>query len=209
VHAAGNAKTATTDLVVPVSTGPGTGTGTGTDPVVTQTADPQTGTSLLGVEGGVIGAGGALVAGTALAGQLVTLGGSPSVAVTTSLAGSMPAGGVLGQPGTGRGDGGATNGQRTTPGNMRESTGRAASARGGGDRGPGGRTTRMGVPGRDGVFGQRGAGPAARGTGDGDDEEQYDTWLTEDDMVWGDDENAPPPVLGGTAPPPPPPAPAA
>ncbi|MGI5177138.1 hypothetical protein ACQEVZ_12475 [Dactylosporangium sp. CA-152071] len=200
VHAPGSGKTNTTDTVVPVSTGPGGGPGT--DPSQTQTADPQTGTSLLGVETGVIGAG-ALLGGTALAGQIVSVGGSggvPGLSIGTSLASTVPAGGLLGQPGAGRNDGGPTSGQRTTPGNMRE-TGRTAGARPGGERGPGaGRTNRMGVPGRDGMFGQRGA---AR-NGDGDEEDTYDTWLTEDDMVWSDDENAPPSVLGGSVPPPPP-----
>jgi hypothetical protein len=204
VNKFGTVKTGTTDIVAPVSTGPGDNTGA--DPSQTVIGQPPTGTSLLGVETGVVGAG-ALVAGTALAGQLVTLGGGgPGIGVSTSLASSVPAGGVLGQPGAGRGDGGATTGQRGATGNLRESTGRTAGARPGAERGAGGNhAARMGVPGRDGMFGsQRGVGPAARGTGDGDEEEQYDTWLTEDDMVWGDDENAPPPVLGGSEPPPPP-----
>jgi hypothetical protein len=203
VNAFGNIATSTTGDVGPVSTGPGTNTG---DPTQTVAGQPPAGTSLLGVETGVVGAG-ALLAGTALAGQLVTLGGGgPGLGVSTSLASSVPAGGVLGQPGAGRGDG-ATTGQRGSTGNLRESTGRTAGARPGAERGgarPG--ANRMGMTGRDGVFGsQRGAG-GARGNGDGDEEEQYDTWLTEDNMVWGDDENAPPPVLGGSEPPPPPPA---
>ncbi|MFF5231795.1 hypothetical protein [Dactylosporangium sp. NPDC000521] len=61
----------------------------------------------------------------------------------------------------------------------------------------------MGVSGRDGRFGQHGAGSAAR-HGNGDGEDTYDTWLTEDDMVWSDDENAPPSVLGGSVMPAPP-----
>ncbi|MEV4513977.1 hypothetical protein AB0K00_34090 [Dactylosporangium sp. NPDC049525] len=206
VNAFGTINTSTTDDVAVVSTGPGTNDGT--DPSQTVVGQPPTGTSLLGLETGVVGAG-ALVAGTALAGQLVTVsGGGPGLGVSTSLASSVPAGGVLGQPGAGRGDGGATTGQRGSTGNLRESTGRTAGARPGGEHGPGAnRAARMGVPGRDGMFGpQRGVGPAARGNADGDEEEQYDTWLTEDDMVWGDDENAPPPVLGGSEPPPPPPA---
>ncbi|MDG6108542.1 hypothetical protein Daura_14190 [Dactylosporangium aurantiacum] len=204
VNTFGNVKTSTTDAVGTVSTGPG-GNGGG-DPSQTVVGQQPTGTSLLGVETGVVGAG-ALVAGTALAGQIVTLGGGgPTLGISTGLASSVPPGGVLGQPGAGRGDGGATTGQRGSTGSLRESTGRTAGARPGAERGPGaGRANRMGVPGRDGMFGQqRGTGAAARGNGDGDEEERYDTWLTEDDMVWSDDEQAPPPVLGGSEPPPPP-----
>ncbi|WP_327004217.1 hypothetical protein OHA72_55775 [Dactylosporangium sp. NBC_01737] len=202
-NAFGNIKTETTAVVAPVSTGPGSNAGADPSTLVGQ---PPAGTSLLGAETGVVGAG-ALVAGTALAGQLVTLGGGgPGIGASTSLTSSVPAGGVLGQPGAGRGDGSSLTGQRGSTGNLRESTGRAAGARPAGERGPGAnRMGRMGVPGRDGMFGPQ-RGPAARGNGDGDEEEQYDTWLTEDDMVWSDDDAAPPPVLGGSEPPPPPPA---
>lgn len=216
----GNGTTHGTVDVGPVSTGPGTNTVT--DPALTQVVDPTAGTSLLGVESGVIGAGGTLVAGTALAGQLVSLGGGAGGVnaglATTGLASSVPAGGVLGRGGTG-GSGGTTAGQRGgslsprggagqrgSTGGLKDSTGRTAGARPSGKPGADpNRASRTGGPGREGMLGQqRGAGPTARnGVGD-DEDEQHDTWLTEDDMVWGDDENAPPPVLGGSPPPPPP-----
>jgi hypothetical protein len=62
--------------------------------------------------------------------------------------------------------------------------------------------------GRSAVGGNRGAAGTGRGTGrsaagtgsgDGDEPDEHLTWLTEDDMVWGED-NAPPGVLGTTAP---------
>jgi uncharacterized protein YukE len=54
----------------------------------------------------------------------------------------------------------------------------------------------------------RGAGRSAAGTaGPGQDDEPDErlTWLTEDEMVWGDDEGSPPAVLGEQAPQPTPP----
>lgn len=49
---------------------------------------------------------------------------------------------------------------------------------------------------------QKGSGKGARGgagagrRGEDDKPEEYETWLTEDEMVWGNDTDAPPPVLG-------------
>ncbi|MFC0097706.1 WXG100 family type VII secretion target [Micromonospora marina] len=55
----------------------------------------------------------------------------------------------------------------------------------------GGTTGRPAMAGRSGVLGGRG--------GYGDDESDGRlTWLTEDEMVWGDGDAAPPPVLGGS-----------
>ncbi|WP_238006611.1 hypothetical protein KZZ52_46905 [Dactylosporangium sp. AC04546] len=180
----GTGQTHDTGTFVPVRTAPTTGTG-----------DDQPGTQLLGTDGAVIGAG-VVAAGGALAGQLVSLTGPGGAGVgpTTALAGGAPTG-LLGGPG-----GGARPGSETS---LQSNAGRPGAAGSGAERGP------MGARGgRDGLFGnngQRGAGgPMGRnGTGEDDDEERYDTWLTEDDMVWSDDEDAPPPVLGGRSEPPP------
>ncbi|WP_163572077.1 hypothetical protein [Fodinicola feengrottensis] len=48
--------------------------------------------------------------------------------------------------------------------------------------------------------GQGGGGMAATGRRATDEhDEEYQTWLTEDEMVWGNDTDAPPPVLGETS----------
>ncbi|GGM05745.1 WXG100 family type VII secretion target [Dactylosporangium sucinum] len=183
-HKPGTDQTHDTGTFVPVSTvGP---TGTGEDPP---------GTQLTGADTGIIGAG-VIAAGGALTGQLVTLTGGtgPGLGPTTALAGGVPAGGLLGGTGGGGGTGvtGARPGSETS---LQSNAGRSGAVAPGAERGPA--ATRGG--GLFGNNGQRGAGgPMARtGSGEDEDEERYDTWLTEDDMVWSDDENAPPPVLGG------------
>ena len=47
----------------------------------------------------------------------------------------------------------------------------------------------MAGAGRNGVLG-------GRGESDGEESDERLTWLTEDEMVWGDGGSAPPPVLG-------------
>ncbi|MET7396803.1 hypothetical protein ABZS66_25300 [Dactylosporangium sp. NPDC005572] len=182
----GTGQTHDTGTFVPVATGPTTGTG-----------DDEPGTQLVGVDDAIIGAG-VVAGGGALAGQLVSLTGPGSVGIgpTTALAGGAPTG-LLGGPGGGGGGTGVTGARPGSETSLQSNAGRPGTAGPGAERGP--MATRGG---RDGLFGnngQRGAGgPMGRnGTGEDDDEDRYDTWLTEDDMVWSDDEDAPPPVLGG------------
>ncbi|MEU8259225.1 WXG100 family type VII secretion target [Micromonospora sp. NPDC048999] len=109
--------------------------------------------------------------------------GAPGVVGTGSLAGAgTPAGGRAGSvagldnrsaAGTGRLAGGR--------GAVVESEGRST-----GSRGTNGRSA---MAGRNGVLG-------GRREHDEDESEERLTWLTEDEMVWGDGRPAPPPVLG-------------
>jgi hypothetical protein len=194
--------------------GPGSGTN---QPINLVTSDPTTndsGTSLLGAGGAIAGAGavgaGGLAAGGALAGQLGALPGTSATGLTAGLASAgMPAGGLVSQPTS---PNAAQAGGRSATGNLRagssngsgNGTGRAASA----GRGPGsgvigeeGRAAgaRRGGPGS--VEGNQRGGAGRSGEGYDDEEERYDTWLTEDEMVWGDDPHAAPPsVLGGPRP---------
>jgi len=112
-----------------------------------------------------------------------SLYGAPGVVGTGALAGAGPA--AAGRPG---GVSGLEN--RSASG-----TGRLASGRGlvveseGRSNGGRGTNARSAMAGRNGVLG---------GRGQHDDDESADrlTWLTEDEMVWGDGRPAPPPVLG-------------
>ncbi|MFJ8579269.1 WXG100 family type VII secretion target [Micromonospora sp. NPDC093277] len=108
--------------------------------------------------------------------------GPAGVVGTGSLAGAGPA---SGRPG---GMSGLEN--RSAAG-----TGRLASGRGlvveseGRTNGGRGTNTRPAMAGRNGVLGGRGQHAE-------DESEERLTWLTEDEMVWGDGRSAPPPVLG-------------
>ncbi|GAB7050228.1 WXG100 family type VII secretion target [Catenuloplanes indicus] len=93
---------------------------------------------------------------------------------------------------------------------MKPGGGTTTGAGAGKGTGPAGGKDRLGVPrqgvgGLDGHHGLQnrtaaGAKSAAGGrglAGEDDDADERTTWLTEDDMVWGQDGSAPPPVLGG------------
>ena len=213
-HAAGTGQTSQGGLPTGTVDGPGSGT---SQPVSFVGSDPSTndaGTSLLGAGGAIAGAGavgaGGLAAGGALAGQLGALPGTSATGLTAGLAGAgMPAGGLVSQPTS---PNPAQAGGRSATSNLRagsssangNGTGRAASA----GRGPGSDMAgenaraagvRRGGPGSV-EGGQRGAAGRS-GEGYDDEGERYDTWLTEDEMVWGDDPDAAPPsVLGGARP---------
>jgi uncharacterized protein YukE len=192
--------------------GPGAGPGAG-DPA--RGGPAGGGTSLAGAADDLAGGGGALLAGSALAGQVGALPAAAGAAAAGSatalgsgaaaaLAGSLPPGGVLGGAAGATGAHGAhgapgAHGAHGAPGSH-GGAGTAGTPGAGGTAGtaPGhgpaaGRAPQAGAAGRAaaGVPGSRGA--------DGEEPERYDTWLTEDEIVWGDDE-APPPVLGAPAP---------
>jgi len=187
-----------------VAAGPGTGTA-GTIPTGYQAnpgpmaagpaggaADPfTTGTSLLSAGDGVIGLG-AFGAGLALTGGALSVtptaltGAVPSGGLA---GGALPPGGVLGQP---------------DPASRRDGLGARPSTGGTAGAGPGSGGSGRGAPGqRPGPAG-RGDGTAAggrAGTGEPDDEDAYDTWLTEDEMVWGNETDLPPNLIGDRRPP--------
>jgi hypothetical protein len=163
----------------PVTIGPDGGAG-----------DPSTtGTSLLGAGDAAVGAG-AFGAGLALAGGALSVTPTALTAAVPSgglAGGALPPGGVVRQPDP------ATQAVRRDGLGARQSTGSAAGA-GRGSSGPG-----RGAPGeRPGKTGHRdGAGVAGRtDTSDEGDEQTYDTWLTEDEMVWGNETDLPPNLIG-------------
>ncbi|MFI7210816.1 WXG100 family type VII secretion target [Micromonospora maritima] len=181
---------------------PGSHTGAGGPGSVTTggTLDP-TGTSLAGAGpltatpgGPQIGGGPGFGPGSAnptmtAGGGGGTLYGGPGVLSTGSLAGTGPtnaasSGRLGGVPGaenrSAAGTGRLTSGRGLTVDAEGRSTGRTTSA-----------TGRPAMAGRNGVLG-------GRGVADDDESEGRLTWLTEDEMVWGDGGSAPPPVLGGT-----------
>ncbi|MFG2047475.1 WXG100 family type VII secretion target [Micromonospora sp. NPDC048935] len=136
-------------------------------------------------------AGGALLTGGAAAG-LAGLAGSATVPATSAsvgpgllygATGGAPAGGVLRTA--------ALAGSSSTP---------ATSARPPGGAPPAEARSANGI-GRS-IDGQRGGGRngsgvlGGRGRPENDDSDERLTWLTEDEMVWGDGANAAPPVLG-------------
>ncbi|MCW3814501.1 WXG100 family type VII secretion target [Micromonospora sp. DR5-3] len=147
--------------------------------------------------------------GTSLAGagQMVTNPTAPGLPTSTASAPTtVPSGGGQGLlyglpnggtgalassgPGTGRVGGmpGAENRSAAGTGRLASGRGLTVNAEG---RANGGRGTnaRPAMAGRNGVLG-------GRGTSDEDESEERLTWLTEDEMVWGDGKAAPPPVLG-------------
>ncbi|MFE9652625.1 WXG100 family type VII secretion target [Micromonospora sp. NPDC006431] len=181
-------------------TGPGSGT-VGEGP----TGHPGAGSP------GTIGSVGVVdPAGTSLAGagQMVTsptTPGLPGTGTASAPTTTVPNGGgglLYGLPNGGTGalasSGPGTARVGGMPGAENRSaagTGRLASGRGvtinAEGRSNGGRGTngRPAMAGRNGVLG-------GRGTSDEDESEERLTWLTEDEMVWGDGKSAPPPVLG-------------
>ncbi|MEU3452348.1 WXG100 family type VII secretion target [Micromonospora sp. NPDC006766] len=200
--------TATTSVVQ--HTAPNGGTVDGGAPGSPGTGNP----GAIGTIGspGTIGVGGLVdPAGTSLAGAgPVTVGGP----ATTGLAGTgggatstapTGGGGLYGAPGvvgTGSlaGAGTAAGGpagraagleNRSAAGTGRLAAGRGAVVESEGRSNNGGRGTtgRSAMAGRNGVLGGR------REHGEDESEERL-TWLTEDEMVWGDGRSAPPPVLG-------------
>ncbi|MDP9797592.1 uncharacterized protein YukE [Catenuloplanes nepalensis] len=162
--------------------GIGTGTGTGTG---------------LGTGGGGGGGGG----GDSLGGGGLALGG------LAAGAGGLAAGALgLGNSGQSARPGGAGSSAMKPGGNTGTGAGKGTGAAGGGKDRLG--VPRQGVGGVDGhhglqnrnAAGAKGAQSAAGGrglTGEDEDADDRTTWLTEDDMVWGQDGSAPPPVLGG------------
>ncbi|MGR6316899.1 WXG100 family type VII secretion target [Micromonospora soli] len=180
-------------------TAPGSGTpGSGTG---------QTGA---GQPGGVGSVGAVDPTGTSLAGATAPLTNTgPMTGLPGTTAASAPstvptAGGnsIFGLPGAGTGSlagsgtpasgriGGMEN--RPAAGTGRLAGGRGlvveAESRSNGGRGSGGRPA---MAGRNGVLGKH-------GEHDDDESDERFTWLTEDEMVWGDGRSAPPPVLGST-----------
>jgi WXG100 family type VII secretion target len=150
-----------------------------TDPVGTSlagAAPPLTGT------GPTTGLSGATFTGTSPTAP--TTGGNslfsmPGVG-TGSLAGST--GGVSGRPGGLEGRSAAGPGRLTGGrGVMVDAEGRSNGGRGAG--------ARSAMPGRNGVLGRHGQHAE-------DETDEHLTWLTEDEMVWGDGRSAPPSVLG-------------
>ncbi|WP_406038482.1 WXG100 family type VII secretion target [Micromonospora sp. NBC_00898] len=166
-----------------------------------------------GTTGHIVGAGGAPAvdpdAGTSLAGAGPLLGGGLLAGATTAVStgggplsgfpGGTPAGGVVGTGSLAGSGQAASTSARTgagAEGRSAAGTGRLASGRAGavdgegrsGGRGAGSRSAMAGA-GRNGVLG-------GRGESDGEESDERLTWLTEDEMVWGDGGSAPPPVLG-------------
>ncbi|MET7467366.1 WXG100 family type VII secretion target [Micromonospora sp. NPDC005211] len=207
--------TATTSGVhhtAPTGGTPGTGTpGTGTPG-----GQPGAGTPVPVPSTGTVDPGGTSLAGaTPLTGAPggPPVGGGPGFGPggggpATMTAGGPGGGALYGAPGvlsTGALAGTAPNSASSArfggmPGAENRSAagaGRLTSGRGlvvdGGSKSPeraGGTNGRPAMAGRGGVLGGRG--------GHGDDESDGRlTWLTEDEMVWGDGDAAPPPVLGG------------
>lgn len=144
--------------------------------------EPPSGTGLLGAGGGaLLGAGGSTVG----AGGLSGLSGAGGL-------GAAAAGG----PALGGGTGAGLAGLNGTAAGRGLGVGDSVHDR----AGAGARRDAASLSRSDQRAAARGAGPGAEGETD-----EYLTWLTEDEMVWGDDAEAPPSVLG-TAPPPPPPS---
>ncbi|MFD2763615.1 WXG100 family type VII secretion target [Micromonospora eburnea] len=190
-------------------TAPGSGTVVGAGPGGPGTGSPGMGNPGTGNPGTIGSVGVVEPAGTSLAGAApVTTG--PAVTGLTSIGGTTatvsPGGGPYGPLGVVGGTGSlASAGVPTAgrPGAMSglenraaAGTGRLAAGRGivvetDGGKSNGGRGTnaRPAMAGRNGVLGGRGQHAE-------DESEERLTWLTEDEMVWGDGRSAPPPVLG-------------
>ncbi|MER5702474.1 WXG100 family type VII secretion target [Micromonospora sp. NPDC002296] len=151
------------------------GPGTGTPPA-------DTGTSLAGAEPAL---GGVQLAG----GPAGTVSGGTTVASAGAGAGSLfgaPAGGVLGG-GTGALAGSARGGAAVTArpaGGLGAVEHRAA--------------TGVGRVGANGSSGGRAGVLGGHGRSDEDESDERLTWLTEDEMVWGNGDTGAPPVLGAS-----------
>jgi uncharacterized protein YukE len=201
--------------------GLGSGAGVGDPPGLGSGADlgDPPGSGLAGAGGGLsggpglgsgLGAGGGLAPGLG-GGGLGAGGGGGAL-------GNIPGGGAIGRPigpgiagvggagAGGRGAGaagrgaGAGGGGRLGRGGVGAAPGMAGIGGAGAGRGAGG--GRGGVGGGTagagrGAFGGRGAGfMGGPGAGHGGDAEEHNSWLVEDDDVWGEQTDAPPPVLG-------------
>ncbi|SCG62567.1 WXG100 family type VII secretion target [Micromonospora halophytica] len=196
-----------------VSQGPGTasgGAGTGGEGSGGATTggpgviDAGTGTSLAGAGPATGGVGG----GSGLAGASPTTTGGPGTGSGSMFGGAagLVAGGVLG---TGALASSGSRAAATTPSRpgaptgmenrSAAGTGRLASGqpgaggndgRAGARAGSANRAAMAGGAGRSGVIG-------GRGQHGEDDSDERMTWLTEDEMVWGDGGTTAPPVLGG------------
>ncbi|WP_255274318.1 hypothetical protein [Actinomadura madurae] len=109
---------------------------------------------------------------------------------------SFPGGGP---PGGGPGLGGGGGGFGADPGGF-GGAGSGGGAAGGPGGAFGGGGAGMGAAGRGAAAGMRGMGgmPMAPGAGQGgkDEERERNTWLTEDEDVWGADDDTAPPVIG-------------
>ncbi|KUL29175.1 WXG100 family type VII secretion target [Actinoplanes awajinensis] len=164
---------------------PGGSGGTGYDP-------SEYGTGLAGAGGGGAGAGGlgsglggglgggsGLGGGTAGLGSTAGLGGGAGGAA----AGAIPGGGALGKPvGTGAGPGMMGGGAGAGAG--KGGAGKAGGTKAGSSLRAGG-----GAPGAGGAAGSRG------GAGYGEDGQERNSWLQEDEDVWGTGGDLPPGVL--------------
>ncbi|GAB3427461.1 WXG100 family type VII secretion target [Flindersiella endophytica] len=122
-------------------------------------------------------------------------------------------GGGIGGSGTFGGSGGGVGGFGTGPGGTGTGAGGLGAGAGGGGVGPGGAFGAGGGMGAGGgagagaggaggggmMGGMMGGGMGGAGGGMGEDgqEAQRNTWLEEDEDVWGADDDAPPPVIGG------------
>ncbi|MDZ5444316.1 WXG100 family type VII secretion target [Micromonospora sp. 4G57] len=178
----------------PVGAGPGGAVGAGGAPGA---VDPDAGTSLAGA-GPLLGGG--LLAGGATAGAAATTS-TGGAGLLFGVPGGTPAGGVVGT-GSLAGSGKSTPSRavaapagpesRSAAGTGRLASGRAgaidAEGRAGGGRGATGLSAMAGAS-RNGVLG-------GRGESDAEESDERLTWLTEDEMVWGDGGSVPPPVLG-------------
>ncbi|HLL64481.1 MAG TPA: hypothetical protein VK453_01910 [Micromonosporaceae bacterium] len=188
--------------------------GPGVDPADGSTG-PAAGTTLAGADRtGVVAAGG-LIAGAAIVGQLSTQPPPARGVAAGALAASLPPGGVLdgganaARPGTGV----APSAGSTSVSSVGSDANRGAPTRAAGAGGQGGRGVTVGAasaPGGAAAVGGTGAQSGGRHVvaasgprteGHDDDEDTHDTWLTEDEMVWGTDEDTAPAVLGSSPPP--------
>jgi uncharacterized protein YukE len=135
-----------------------------------------------------------------------TTTGTPSVTTGGPHGGGLAGGGVPGlapSPGGLGGSGLASAGVGTGAGTAGLAGGATGASGSAGLLGAGAGGQNLGVGGARGAGkgAKAGRGAAAGGTRrrDGDDVEEYETWLTEDEMVWGGDTDAPPSVLGETS----------
>ncbi|WP_163512281.1 hypothetical protein [Fodinicola acaciae] len=127
--------------------------------------------------------------------------GTPPVGTHTPSGAGLAGGGVGALPATGLGGGGlASAGIGGASAGAPGLAGGTAGAGGAAGLFGTGSGQNLGVGGARGA--KKGAGKGTRGgagagrRGEDDQPEEYETWLTEDEMVWGNDTDAPPPVLG-------------
>jgi uncharacterized protein YukE len=143
-----------------------------------------------GLPGGGAGGGGLPGGGTDLAG----VGGGPGGLPGGLGGGGLGGGGLGGAPGLGGGVGGGGLGAGAGVGGPTGVGVGMGPGAGVGGRGIGGSAAGAGkgMPGRPGM----GAPMGGHGGGEGEEERERSTWLTEDEDVWGSDGDAAPPVIG-------------